>query len=120
MRPPAKLTNDDATALAAACTTCPDLATIRDLAQGFTSLVRERGGKHLSTWVELARNGSFPAISTFANGLRKDWNAVTAGLTTTWSSGAVEGNVNRIKMIKRQMYGRANTDLLRRRIILGN
>ena len=120
MRPPAKLTAADTAALAAACTTCPDLATIRDLAQGFITLVRERGGKHLTTWVELARNGPVPSISTFAAGLQKDWNAVTAGLTTTWSSGPVEGNVNRIKMIKRQMYGRANIDLLSRRIILGN
>ena len=120
MRPSGKLTDEDTIALATACDTCPDLATIRDLARGFTDLVRERGGKHLTTWVNLARHGPIPSISAFAAGLTKDWNAVAAGLTTTWSSGAVEGNVNRIKMIKRQMYGRANTDLLRRRILLSD
>jgi transposase len=49
--------------------------------------------------------------------LRRDQDAVTAGLTLHWSSGAVEGHVNRIKMIKRQMYGRANPDLLRLRVL---
>ena len=56
----------------------------------------------------------------FAAGLRKDWPAVTAGLTLPWSSGTVEGHVNRIKMIKRQMYGRARPDLLRKRVLLAD
>jgi transposase len=120
MRPPAKLNDQDTTALAVACDTCPDLATIRDLARGFAELVRERGGKRLKAWVEQAQQGPIPQISAFANGLHNDWNAVMAGLTTSWSSGAVEGNVNRVKMIKRQMYGRANPDLLRRRILLSD
>jgi transposase len=51
-------------------------------------------------------------------GLKRDWDAVLAGLTTAHNSGPVEGNVNRIKMIKRQMYGRAKFDLLRKRILL--
>ena len=55
-----------------------------------------------------------------AKGLRKDWAAVTAGLTVSYSSGAVEGHVNRIKMIKRQMYGRAKPDLLRKRVLLAD
>jgi transposase len=97
---------------------CPDLAAIRDLARGFTDLVRTLGGEHLNTWVEQAEHGSIQEIRSFAAGLRKDWAAVKAGLTTVWSSGAVEGAVNRIKMLKRQMYGRANPDLLRRRILL--
>ncbi len=120
MRPPAKLNDQDTTALAAACQACPDLATIRDLARGFAELVRTRGGKRLKAWVEQAHQGPIPQISAFANGLHKDWSAVMAGLTTSWSSGAVEGNVNRVKMIKRQMYGRANPDLLRRRILLSD
>jgi hypothetical protein len=59
-----------------------------------------------------------PALRSFVTGLRRDQDAVTAGLTLRWSSGAVEGHVNRIKMLKRQMYGRANPDLLRRRVLL--
>ena len=61
-----------------------------------------------------------PGISGFAIGLTKDLDAVTAGLTLPHSSGPVEGNVNRIKMIKRQMYGRAGFDLLRKRVLLAS
>ena len=61
-----------------------------------------------------------PALRSFVTGLRRDQDAVTAGLTLNWSSGAVEGHVNRIKMLKRQMYGRANPDLLRRRVLLAD
>jgi transposase len=59
-----------------------------------------------------------PALSTFVTGLRADQDAVTSGLSLPWSSGTVEGHVNRIKMLKRQMYGRASPDPLRRRILL--
>jgi transposase len=63
------------------------------------------------------RPGSLPEIRGFAAGLLKDIDAVRAGLTQHWSSGAVEGNINRVKMIKRQMYGRAKLDLLRKRVL---
>ena len=59
-------------------------------------------------------------LKSFADGLVKDYDAVRNALTTNWSSGAVEGNVNRIKMIKRTMYGRANFDLLRHRVLLAD
>jgi transposase len=120
MRPIDKLTDDQQAELARLCGLCPDLATIRDLARGFTDLVRTRGGDHLTTWVEHAEQGTVAEIRSFATGLRKDWDAVKAGLTLAWSSGAVEGAVNRIKMLKRQMYGRANPDLLRRRVLLAD
>jgi transposase len=120
MRPVDKLTDDDHAELRRLCGLCPDLAAIRDLARGFAELVRTRGGQRLTAWVEQAEQATIAEIRSFANGLRKDWAAVTAGLTMTWSSGAVEGNVNRIKMLKRQMYGRANPDLLRRRILLAH
>ncbi|MBB4911586.1 transposase [Actinophytocola algeriensis] len=58
-----------------------------------------------------------PHLHRFVRGLRRDYDAVLNGLTLPHNSGAVEGNVNRIKMIKRQMYGRANFDLLRKRIL---
>lgn len=64
-----------------------------------------------------AAASSQPLLRSFADGLRRDQDAVTAGLTLPWSSGVVEGHVNRIK---RQMYGRANPDLLRRRILLAD
>jgi transposase len=61
-----------------------------------------------------------PGITSFATGLISDLAAVTAGLTLPHSSGPVEGNVNRIKMLKRQMYGRAGFDLLRKRALLAS
>ncbi|MET9031045.1 hypothetical protein ABZW96_36415 [Nocardia sp. NPDC004168] len=61
-----------------------------------------------------------PALHSFVRGLRRDQAAVTAGLTLLWNSGAVEGYVNRIKMLKRQMVGRANPDLVRKRILLSH
>jgi transposase len=59
-----------------------------------------------------------PPSASFVTGLRADQDAVTNGLALPWSSGSVEGHVNRIKMLKRQMYGRASPDLLRRRVLL--
>jgi transposase len=61
---------------------------------------------------------SLPALHSLLTGLRRDLDAVVAGLTLPWSSGPVEGNVNRIKTIKRQMHGRASFSLLRKRILL--
>ena len=58
-----------------------------------------------------------PELRGFAKGLYGDFDAVKAGLTLDWSYGEVEGNITRIKMIKRQMYGRANLDLLRKRVL---
>jgi transposase len=59
-------------------------------------------------------------MRTFAAGLRKDFAAATAGLTLPWSSGTVEGHVNRIKMLKRHMHGKAKPDLLRERVLLAD
>jgi transposase len=67
----------------------------------------------LPQWISGARAVGLPGLSSFAKGLEQDLDAVTAGLTTRWNSGPVEGRVNRIKMIKRQMFGRAGLPLLR-------
>ena len=58
-----------------------------------------------------------PPLRSFVRGLRRDLDAVTAGLTLPWSSGIVEGHVNRLRMLKRQMFGRAKPDLLRKRVL---
>jgi transposase len=120
MRPIDKLTEEHRAELERLCGLCPDLAAIRDLARGFTDLVRTRGGDRLTAWVEQAEHSTITEIRSFAKGLRPDWDAVRAGLTMSWNSGAVEGSVNRIKTLKRQMYGRANPDLLRRRVLLAD
>ena len=79
-----------------------------------------RGRKLLEAWMTAALATGEPALRSFVTGLRADQDAVTNGLTLRWSSGVVEGHVNRIKMLKRQMYGRANPDLLRRRVLLAD
>ncbi|MDQ2106570.1 transposase [Azospirillum sp. C340-1] len=72
----------------------------------------------LDTWLTDALSCGIPAIETFAVGVRQDEAAVKAALIMPWSSGQAEGQVNKLKLIKRQMYGRANLDLLRRHVLL--
>jgi hypothetical protein len=118
MRPDERLTDDDRLGVKDACTRCPDLATLTGLAHGFTNLVRQRGGDtRLQEWISHATSSTFPELRGFAAGLLRDLDAVIAGVTDAWRSGAVEGTVNRIKTIKRQMHGRAKLDLLRKRIL---
>jgi transposase len=75
-------------------------------------------GQDLPQWIAAAREAGLPGIASFAKGLEQDLDAVTNGLTTSWSSGPVEGRVNHIKMVKRQTFGRAGLALLRKRVLL--
>ena len=77
-----------------------------------------RHGERLDAWISQVDADDQPDLHRFANGVRRDYDAVDNGLTLEHSSGAVEGSVNRIKMIKRQMYGRAGFELLRKRSLL--
>ncbi len=81
-------------------------------------LTQLQGGDQLPQWIKAVRADGLPSLHAFVNGLERDLSAVTAGLALPWSSGVVEGHVNRIKMIKRQMYGRAGFSLLRKRVLL--
>jgi transposase len=118
LTPPGKLTDADHTALAQITARCDELTTTRALVRDFADMLCHRHGEHLETWASQAEASPVSELRGFAKGLRKDWAAVTAGLTLPYSSGAVEGHVNRIKMIKRQMCGRAKPDLLRKRVLL--
>jgi transposase len=75
-------------------------------------------GQRLDDWITTVEADTLTPLASFAHHLRSDLAAVAAGLTLPYSSGAVEGNINRIKMLKRQMYGRASFDFLRKRILL--
>lgn len=75
-------------------------------------------GGRLTDWITDVIAAGLPGVSIFAVGLNAEFDAVTAGLTTDWTSGPVEGAVNRIKMLKRQMFGRAGFPLLRKRALL--
>ena len=80
-------------------------------------MVRERTGEQLDAWLEKVEASHLPAFQTFVTGVQKDKDAVLAGLTLPWSNGPLEGNVNRLKLIKRSMYGRADIDLLKLRVL---
>jgi hypothetical protein len=75
-------------------------------------------GDRLDNWISQVRADDLPYLHSFTAGLQRDRTAVLNGLTLQYSSGPVEGTVNRIKMIQRQMYGRAKLDLLRKRILI--
>ena len=81
-------------------------------------MLTQLAGQDLPQWISTAREAGLPGISSFAKGLEQDLDAVTNGLTMPWSSGPVEGRVNHIKMVKRQMFGRAGLPLLRKRVLL--
>ena len=120
LTPPADLAGSDRAALAQITARCDELKATRDLVREFADMLCHRHGERLEAWAAQAESSPVSELRGFSKGLRKDWAAVTAGLTVSYSSGAVEGHVNRIKMIKRQMYGRAKPDLLRKRVLLGN
>jgi transposase len=84
----------------------------------FAEMMTGRHGERLPAWMTAVDLDDLPSLHSFTRGIRSDQAAVTNGLTLAHSSGAVEGNVCRIKALKRQMYGRANLDLLRKRILL--
>jgi transposase len=96
---------------------CPQIGLAQSLAQEFFRMVRQRAAGELAGWIERATNSGIGALKQFGAGLRRDWDAVVAGLTLEWSSGPVEGQINRLKMVKRQMYGRAGLSVLRARVL---
>ncbi|MFD3560218.1 ISL3 family transposase [Streptomyces sp. NPDC058686] len=96
---------------------CPDITRACDLARVFHDLVTHRRGHLLMDWIRQAEQDAPAPVRGFAGFLRQDLDAVTCGLTLEWSSGVVEGNVNRVKTIKRSMYNRASFRLLRIRIL---
>jgi transposase len=94
-----------------------ELAEAIALTQDFAALVRQRQGEGLQAWLKRAAASGLRPFQRFANGVWEDYEAVEAGLTLPWSTGPVEGQINRLKMLKRQMFGPANIDLLRLRVL---
>jgi transposase len=95
----------------------PHLATMRDAVRRFFALLRQRQADHLAAWLHEAETNSIPELAAFAQGVRRDLPAIQAAFTSPWSQGQTEGHVTRLKLLKRQMYGRANFDLLRQRVL---
>jgi transposase len=95
----------------------PEIEAAYQLVQKFLQMLRERAGQHLETWLKAAETRHIPEFESFAAGVRQDQAAIFAGLTLPWSSGQTEGQITRLKLLKRSMYGRAKFDLLRLRVL---
>ncbi|MGF6889403.1 transposase [Nocardia sp. GAS34] len=96
MRPATALSDDEKRQLQQILADCDTLRQVNQLVADFAGMVRERGGKHLDTWIAAAKSSGIKQLAGFADGLLKDYDAVRNGLMLEWSSGAVEGNVNRV------------------------
>jgi transposase len=94
-----------------------ELAGALELADGFAALIRKQSRGTLSDWLTLGEASTCPEVRRFAEGIRRDEAAVLAAVSVPRSNGPVEGHVNRLKMLKRQMYGRAGFVLLRARVL---
>ena len=116
IRRPATLADDEQWLREHQCT-IPEIATVEALVSTFQSIVRERLADMFEDWLTQCRGSGIDTIVNFANSLAQDDVAVRAALETNWSNGQTEGQVNRLKLLKRQMYGRAKLDLLRRRVL---
>ncbi len=112
-----ELDADDTTYIEQLCEECADVRTVQGLASDFAQMIRDRDGERLSAWMDRAQQSEIPEMASFARGLGKDLAAVKAGLSSEWSQGQIEGQINRLKLLKRQMYGRAGFELLQRRVL---
>ncbi len=95
----------------------PEVDRAYDLVQQFSQMVRTRSGEQLDGWLDQVERSALPEFQSFAAGVKKDLDAVRAGLTWWVSNGMVEGHVTKLKLIKRQGYGRAGFPLLRKRVL---
>jgi transposase len=99
------------------CCLCPEAKRVQEMAKEFRRIFAERQAESLDAWLDTAEQSGVAEFEGFARTLRQDYEAVAAALKYEWSNGQVEGQINRLKFIKRQMYGRASFDLLRQRVL---
>ncbi|GAA3449610.1 transposase [Dactylosporangium matsuzakiense] len=117
MTRPIRLKDADRACLRQIRQRCPELDRTTEYVRAFAVMMTERQGHRLEHWLTTIEGDDLPALRSLTVGMRRDQDAITNGLTLTYSSGAVEGAVTRAKAVKRAMYGRANLDLLRKRIL---
>jgi transposase len=117
-RHPTALTEEERAGLKDVLTRCPELDTAAGHVRDFGELLSGRLGSTLPAWIEAVDASQLPGLTGIALHLLRDLDAVTAGLTLDWSSGSIEGAANRVKKIKRQLYGRAGFELLCKMILL--
>lgn len=108
------LSKSETVTVAAIETGVPQLVEAREIIAAFQAMIRKRSLAELDPWLERARSS---LVASFANGVAKDKAAVTAAITSGWSNGQTEGQITKLKLVKRQMYGRGKIDLLQARVI---
>ena len=96
----------------------PLIKAVREISLEFRQLMKTKQGDQLQDWCNKALDSGVEALKGFVRGVKQDFKAIFQAFTSEWSNGQVEGQVNRLKNIKRQMYGRASFELLRKRVIL--
>jgi transposase len=114
---PDELTDEEKPVVELLCRLSPEVGRAQEMALGFVEVVKERRSDELRQWLIDALRSEIPEFITFANGITADLQAVRAALEYEWSNGQVEGQVHRLKLVKRQMYGRGKLDLLRARVL---
>ncbi len=114
---PEDYTDEQIAYLAQLCQSDATIATAHRVSQDFPCMVRARQGERLDTWIEVAAVSEITEMRRFALGLQGDAAAVRAGLTRSESNGQTEGQINKLKLVKRAMYGRGKFDLLRQRVL---
>ena len=108
------LSKSESVTIAAIENGVPLLIEARSVIATFHTMIRKKAETELDAWIEQARSG---LVTSFANGVAKDSAAVRAAINSTWSNGQTEGQITKLKLVKRQMYGRAKLDLLEARLI---
>jgi transposase len=115
--PSEKLTTRQRQQLEHICQASEELRTVYLLSQEFMLLLKERQAEALDSWLKRAKASRVTELTSFVNGISRDYAAVRAAFSLPWSNGIVEGHVNRLKFLKRQMFGRAKLDLLRVKVL---
>ncbi|TWB08503.1 transposase [Nitrospirillum amazonense] len=108
------LTKAETVLVAAIEGSIPTLVDTRDVVADFQGMIRRKSLGDLDPWLERAKGG---LVASFANGINKDRAAVAAAITSPWSNGQTEGQITKLKLVKRQMYGHGKLDLLQARVI---
>ncbi len=114
---PERLDDEQRSTVEKLCRLFPQIEKAKELAQEFVRIVRERSSNKFNEWLRSSMQSKLKEFVSFARGLSEDYEAVKNALSYEWSNGQLEGQINRLKLIKRQMYGRAKLDLLRARVL---
>ncbi|TCK19807.1 transposase [Ancylobacter aquaticus] len=109
-----KLSRSETVLIAAIESGVPSLVEAREIVAAFQGIIRKKALADLGLWLERA---SSSLVAAFARGVRKDQSAVAAAITSPWSNGQAEGQITKLKLVKRQMYGRGKLDLLEARLV---